>query len=42
MNFSDSRSFGWARKIHLRPGLAFAIIILIALALARLIGTEHA
>jgi hypothetical protein len=32
MNFSDSRSFGWARKIHLRPGLAFAIIILIALA----------
>jgi len=31
MNFSDSRSFGWARKIHIRPGLAFAIIILLAL-----------
>ena len=32
MNFSDSRSISWARKIHLSPGLAFAIIILIALA----------
>jgi len=31
MNLSDSRSFSWARKIHVRPGLAFAIIILIAL-----------
>jgi hypothetical protein len=31
MNLSDSRSFGWARKIRVRPGLAFAIIILIAL-----------
>ena len=32
MNLSDSRSSGWASKIRIRPGLAFAIIILIALA----------
>jgi hypothetical protein len=31
MNLSDSRSFGWARKIRIRPGLAFAVIILLAL-----------
>ncbi len=32
MNLSDSRSFGWTSKLRVRPGLAFAVIILVALA----------
>ena len=31
MNLSDSRSFGLFRRIRIRPGLAFALIILVAL-----------
>jgi hypothetical protein len=31
MNFSDSRPFGLASRINLRPGLAFGIIIIVAL-----------
>jgi len=32
MNFQNSRSIGWASKIRIRPALAFAVIILLALA----------